>query len=99
MRGHLATQFIYTGDIDGSQRYHQGPVYYPIRYGFFRTSLKRVDELPRNVTGLPEGIQQSMDIIGSASNSSIAFHKHYKPDELRRLELLLYKNVTEECHA
>lgn len=94
---HITTQFIYTGDVDGSQRYHQGPVYYPIRYRFFRNSLKHIDRLPRNITGLPEGVEQTLDIIGSASNSSIAFHRHYNPDELRRLELLLYKNVTQEC--
>lgn len=93
----ITTQFIYTGDIDGSQRYHQGPVYHPIRYPIFKQSLKRIDRLPRNITGLPEGVKQSLDIVGSASNSSIAFHKHYHPDELRKLELLLYKNVTEEC--
>ena len=97
LRKHITTQFIYTGDVDGSQRFHQGPVYHPVRYRLFRTSLERIDKLPRNITGLPEGVNQIQDVVGSASNSSITFHRHYEPDELRRLELLLYKNVTQEC--
>ncbi len=97
MRKNITTQFIYTGDVDGSQRYHQGPVYHPVKYRIFRTSLERIDRLPRNITGMPEGVNQILYGVGSVSNSSITFHKHYNPDELRRLELLLDKNVTQEC--
>lgn len=97
-REYMTKRFIYTGDIDGSQRYHQGPVYAPIKYGIFRQALKHIDRLPRNVTGLPEGVNQVVeDGPGAVSSSSITFHKHYSPNELRRLELLLYKNVTQEC--
>lgn len=92
-------KFFYTGGSDGSQRYHQGPVYDPIRYRIFRSSLEHINRLPRNITNLKEGVLQKIDKRGTISNSSIAFHKHYSPTELRRLHILLYDNLTLFCSS
>lgn len=95
----IQENFLYTGDTDGSQRYHQGPVYDPIRYRIFKASLKHIDRLPQNITNLRKGTLQKLDRIGTISNSSIAFHKHYSPTELRRLHILLYENLTHFCNS
>lgn len=96
-RKHIQDFFFYTGDADGSQRYHQGPVYNPLRYRIFKASLKHIDRLPQNITKLRKGVRQKLDNLGTISNSSITFHKHYSPTEIRRLHLLLYDNLTTFC--
>ena len=39
------------------------------------------------LTGIPSVPEENI-----VSNSSVTFHKHYHPFELRRMELLLYGN-------
>ena len=82
----LSNDFIYTGDVEGRQRYHQGPIYDPVRYRIFRKSILHSSSL----TGISSAPEESI-----VSNASILFHKHYHPFELRRMELLLYGNVDE----
>ena len=79
----LSNEFINTGDMEGRQRYHQGPIYDPVRYQIFRKSIFHSSGL----TGIPCASESNI-----VSNSSILFHKHYHPFELRRMELLLYGN-------
>jgi len=93
----MTSNFFYTGDVDGSHRYHQGPVYMPIRYDQMRLSLEWMDTLPVEMTGLKEGVHQQMDQSSVISNSSVAFHRYYQPYELRRMELLLYRDFEKEC--
>jgi hypothetical protein len=82
----LSNDFIYTGDVEGRQRYHQGPIYDPVRYRIFRKSILHSSSLTRISSAPEESI---------VSNASILFHKHYHPFELRRMELLLYGNFDE----
>lgn len=93
----MTSNFFYTGDVDGSHRYHQGPVYMPIRYDQMRLSLEWMDTLPIEMTGLKEGVHQQMHQSSVISNSSVAFHRYYQPYELRRMELLLYRDFEKEC--
>lgn len=82
----VSNDFIYTGDNDGGQRYHQGPIYDPVRYQIFRLSILHSSQL----TGIPNVPEENI-----VSNSSVVFHKHYHPYELKRMELLLYGQFEE----
>ena len=82
----LSNKFLYTGDTEGRQRYHQGPIYDPVRYHVFRQSILHSSRL----TGIPNALGRNM-----VSNSSILFHRHYHPFELKRMDLLLYGNFEE----
>ena len=89
----LSSEFIYTGDMEGGQRYHQGPIYDPVRYQIFRESISHSSRL----TGIPSVPEENI-----ISNSSVVFHRHYHPYELKRMELLLYGNfeefATNDCY-
>ena len=87
----LTSEFIYTGDEYGGLRYIQGPVYLPLKYGIFRQAEQHMEQPPLSIT------PKHLDNHKFISNSNITFHKHYNPVELRRLEMLLYKDLYFEC--
>jgi glycoprotein-N-acetylgalactosamine 3-beta-galactosyltransferase len=92
----LNKKFIDTRDSSGAHRYHQLPVQrhstFPgRRWGFSMSMIKQsLMHMERNFE-FPAVYNDAY-----ISNSSIAFHKH-EAHELRRLELLLYKDMHAEC--
>jgi len=90
MRNLTSNKFIYTADSSGAHRYHQGPIWNHFWLKFVKLSLTHMRSPPLS-------IPQHYSKHEYTSNSSVAFHKHYRPLEMKRLELLLYKNMSIEC--
>mmetsp|Transcript_20392 Transcript_20392/g.44550 ORF Transcript_20392/g.44550 Transcript_20392/m.44550 type:complete len:413 (-) Transcript_20392:605-1843(-) len=94
----LNTEFIDTRDSLGAHRYHQMPIgrhsSFPGKYkwGFSMHMIKQSLLHMERIFSFPVVYNDAY-----ISNSSVAFHKHYSPNELRRYELLLYRNGTAEC--
>jgi hypothetical protein len=86
----ISNNFIYTGDEQGGQRYHQGPISNTLNFHLFTRSIEHAARL----TGITSALDNENEIV---SNSSIAFHQHHQPHELRRYELLLYRDLEDEC--
>ena len=87
---YLTNMFIDTTDSSGAHRYHQQSVSDHLNR-IVKQSLKHMERPP---ISMPQHIT---DKSAYTSNSSVTFHKHHFAHELRRMELLLYKNVTVEC--
>jgi len=92
----LTREFADTRDESGAHRYHQMPVWAHVNhpktnYGGYMRSVEKSYEHMHRVFGFP--IRHGM---ASVSNSSIAFHRH-DPTQLRRYEMLLYRDLTAEC--
>lgn len=94
----LTTKFIDTRDSVGAHRYHQMPVQrhstFPhehIKWGFSMRLINQTLVHMNQHFGFP--LVYNNDYI---SNSSVAFHKH-TATEIRRLELLLYRDGVAEC--
>jgi glycoprotein-N-acetylgalactosamine 3-beta-galactosyltransferase len=92
----LNTKFIDTRDEFGAHRYNQIPVQrhatFPgTRWGFSMFMVRQaILHMERNFSfPFVEG-------VASISNSSVTFHKH-SAEELRRYEVLLYKDRDAEC--
>jgi len=85
----FTSKLIYTADSSGAHRYHQSPV-----WGMYRQQgvKKALGAMQRNAK-----IPQHFEKHAYTSNSSVTFHRHERPLELRRLELLLYKDLDSEC--
>jgi len=86
----FTNKFIYTADSSGAHRYHQSPVW----NHFY---IKRVAHAMQAMEQPPMSIKQHYGKHEYTSNSSVNFHRHYRPLELRRLELMLYKDLETEC--
>jgi glycoprotein-N-acetylgalactosamine 3-beta-galactosyltransferase len=86
----LTNIFIDTRDSSGAHRYHQQSISDHLNR-IVKQSLKHMERPPISIP------QHIWDKSAYTSNSSVAFHKHHFPHALRRMELLLYKNVTDEC--
>jgi len=96
----LTTKFFDTRDEFGAHRYHQNNITvhstWPDtdkNYGLWTRavlpqSLKYVEE----EFGFPYVVKEKY-----ISNSSVAFHRHSDPWQLRRMEMLLYKDLENEC--
>jgi hypothetical protein len=94
----LTTKFIDTRDSLGAHRYHQLPVQrhstFPHENRTWGYSMRLINQTLVHMNrqfGFP--LVYNTDYI---SESSVAFHKH-SASELRRLELLLYKDGVTEC--
>ena len=86
----VSNKFVYTGDSNGGQRYHQGPISNTLNFHLFAKSIKLASEL----TGITSALENGNNIV---ANASIAFHNHHHPNELRRYELLLYRDFEDHC--
>ncbi|GFH62201.1 hypothetical protein CTEN210_18677 [Chaetoceros tenuissimus] len=91
VKEYMTKEFIFTGDEDGSQRYHQAPLYAPLRNSVVRKSIQNMQKLT-NIS-----LILSKNDVNVISNTTIAFHQHKHPDELRRLELIFYGNYRHVC--
>jgi len=89
----LTNKFIDTRDSSGAYRYHQLSVSSHLNRQV-RKSLEHMQRL--NIT-VPQPLMDIEDKSEYTSKSSVVFHKHNYAHELRRMELLLYKNLTDEC--
>jgi glycoprotein-N-acetylgalactosamine 3-beta-galactosyltransferase len=94
----LTTKFIDTRDSLGAHRYHQMPVQrhstFPHASRTWGFSMRLINQTLLHMNqqfGFP--LVYNVDYI---SKSSVAFHKH-SAAEIRRLELLLYKDGVAEC--
>jgi hypothetical protein len=92
VRRYMTNKFIYTGAEDGSQRYHQGPMYDPLRNQIVRKSIRLTQRL------VNQSLIYDQFNFKSISKESISFHQHKDPAELKRLEILLYGNRSKVCH-
>lgn len=96
-REHLTGNWIDTRDAQGAHRYHQlglhRHTYWPNRT--FGPSTR----LMRHSLTYMEQFYGFTKVRGDAyiSPSTIAFHQHYSPDELRLQDMLLYDTAKEHC--
>jgi glycoprotein-N-acetylgalactosamine 3-beta-galactosyltransferase len=91
-----ANSFIDTRDLKGAHRYHQLPVQrhatFPnTSWGISTRLIQQSLEYQEKEYGYPVVYKDAY-----ISNSSVAFHK-LSPAEMRRLEILLYLNISEVC--
>lgn len=86
----ITDKFIYTADSSGAHRYHPAPVHNHFGMPRMKLTLRMLEQPPYN-------IKQHWGKHEYTSNSSITFHRHYHATELKRLELLLYKDYAKEC--
>jgi hypothetical protein len=96
-RQFLTGDWIDTRDEYGAHRYHQLSVErhanIPVKgYGFASAMIKQSLVYLNRSYNFP--IVYQSDYI---SESSIVFHKHYHPDELRRYEMFLYDDGLDQC--
>lgn len=85
----FTSKLIYTADSSGAHRYHQSPVWGMYRQHGVKFALLAM----QNNAKIPQHFEKH----AYTSNSSVTFHRHERPLELRRLELLLYKDLDSEC--
>jgi len=88
--------WIDTRDSKGAHRYHQLPVqrhatYPAMRWGFSTEMIRQSLDWMNATFGFPQ-----VYMTDYISNSSVAFHKH-SPEEIRRLEILLYLDGNNVC--
>lgn len=98
----LSTKLIDSRDSSGAHRYHQMSVQIHSTFPEKNISLSKADSF------LLQSVDQSLQTMEREfsyplvymdkyiSNSSIVFHRH-NPQQLRRYELLLYKNQSDLC--
>ena len=84
-------------DQVGAHRYHQLTIerhanFPQKRYGYSTLFIRKAMGKMERHYGFPVVYQQAY-----ISNSTIAFHKHYFPDRLRRYDYLLYGSGKEQC--
>lgn len=93
----LNKEWVDTRDSSGAHRYHQSPVAFHANYpnvSDFGTKLAHDSVGKMKILyGFPVVSGESY-----ISNSSVAFHRFLRgPDDMRRLDLLLYDSGIEQC--
>lgn len=100
----LSSKFIDTRDSSGAHRYHQMSIQVHSTYPQKKLSLNKADSfLLRSVDQSLKALEKTFSyplvyMDKYVSNSSIVFHRH-DPQQLRRYELLLYKNHSNFCSS
>jgi hypothetical protein len=99
----LSTKLIDTRDSSGAHRYHQMSVQIHSTFPEKKLNLNKADSfLLRSVDQSLKNMEHEFSyplvyMDKYISNSSIVFHRH-NPQQLRRYELLLYKNQSDLCN-